>query len=732
MMNWEQQRDNNIAKRDSAMEETRLARMESAVKTGRTLDLPQATAAQIELFAVAPNHFDYVEKLLSDLPRKRQREHFRNVWLRAYRSVKDDGSISFSLGNKQARIANTTLRDVLTNRLEAVFEQYQISVSWLLERKRYSANLAMQKPVDSQGLHFYLLGERQLKEIAYKLALHFNGLQSDFVEDCANQKAVGLLSAVDFSRLSSELHRLCADVCKNIGFPLKSQHRLEEGKRLSVQQQEGELLRVVCEKYWFRTLRSTQKRLIEHLAIGCGEVSAKVSPYISTGALSDYRNQQKANLEYLKQMIIENIDDPSEQVELMAMWQKSSGNPAIRFNEMMNRLRGVDEWATEKGYVSLFLTMTAPSSFHATHNNGTNNKKWKGADPRTTHAYLSKNWAQLRALFAKRGIGFFGMRGVEPHHDATPHWHLLVYVKAEDKEEVIRLFKSKALELDGDEFGAKKHRCRVDEIDPAKGSAVSYIAKYIAKNIYAGNQKDETSDEVEGLKLDENVQRVRAWANLWGIRQFQFYGNPPISVWRELRKLEKWQLDDVDDKTIADAQAVCDVACFASYLELQGGAMAKREDQPLCVEYEESEPNQYGETRKKIVGVKNRFSLASIRTKLKNWVIKKGTVADVAPDANAETTETNKERSDAWTCVSNCNRSEIEQKVKNALLPVGFMINRSQIDLLIKHKRLRLNDFQWICYENDNVFIKEEKIPLFSVKKFSQKVTGFWERLGKM
>ena len=161
MMNWEQQRDNNIAKRDLAMEEARLARMESAVKTGRTLDLPQATAAQIELFAVAPNHFDYVEKLLSDLPRKRQREHFRNVWLRAYRSVKDDGSISFSLGNKQARIANTTLRDggggFWPIVLEAVFEQYRISVSWLLERKHYSANLAMQKPVDSQGLHFYLL-----------------------------------------------------------------------------------------------------------------------------------------------------------------------------------------------------------------------------------------------------------------------------------------------------------------------------------------------------------------------------------------------------------------------------------------------------------------------------------------------------------------------------------------------------------------------------------------------
>ncbi|WP_262404538.1 replication endonuclease [Aggregatibacter actinomycetemcomitans] len=134
-------------------------------------------------------------------------------------------------------------------------------------------------------------------------------------------------------------------------------------------------------------------------------------------------------------------------------------------------------------------------------------KKWQGADPRQTHAYLNKVLQQLCTLFAKRDIGFFGMRGVEPHHDATPHWHLLLYIDARHKDEVIRLFKAKALELDGDEFGAKKHRCRVDEIDKEKGSAVSYIAKYIAKNIYAGKQKDEDSDEVEGLKLDENVQR---------------------------------------------------------------------------------------------------------------------------------------------------------------------------------------------------------------------------------
>ncbi len=45
--------------------------------------------------------------------------------------------------------------------------------------------------------------------------------------------------------------------------------------------------------------------------------------------------------------------------------------------------------------------------------------------------------------------------------------------------------------------------------------------------------------------------------------------------------------------------------------------MTKRCDQPICIEYEECEPNKYGEIRKKIVGVKNRFTEKKIITKLK-------------------------------------------------------------------------------------------------------------------
>ncbi|WP_077421522.1 replication endonuclease [Rodentibacter trehalosifermentans] len=710
MMNWVAERDLNLAKREQAMAEARALMMKSAVKINRTLDNTPATSAQMALFSAAPHQFDYVEKLLSVLPRKRQREHFRNVWLRAFDSVADDGSIAFQFGTKQSAYANSYLREILTKRLKAVFQHYHISLDWLSERDTHSRTVALSKGKHIPQLPFYLLSEHQLKEMAYKLALLFSRLQSDFVNEQAERKAKGEITVDDFGDLVHEMYRLCGEVCADIGFQLPHWHAFLESPFLDVNKIDSDLKKSVCEKHWFRQLKTAQKRLKEHVEIGCGAVSAKVSPYVSQSALSDYRAQRAETMEFLEQMVLENLEDSSEQMPLIDMWKRSSGNPAIRFNEMMNRLRGIDEWAVENDYVSLFLTLTAPSSFHATHNNGTNNNKWQGASPRDTQGYLNKVWAQLRAQFAKRDIGFFGFRGVEPHHDGTPHWHLLIYVAPEHKETVIKLFKKKALELDGEEFGAKKHRCKVDEIDPEKGSAIGYIAKYIAKNIYAGKQADEKSDEVEDLTLRENVMRVSAWANLWGIRQFQFYGTPPISTWRELRKIDDAMASYADDDVLDTGRAVADVGCFGSYLNVQGGAMMKRCDQPICIEYEETEPNKYGETRKKIVGVKNRFSLKTIITKVKNWVIKKGGV--VSTPADSESTETNKAQSAAWTCVSNCNRSKIEHKANQLMLPIGFPLKPRQIDMLMKYGRLRLNDYRWICCENDHVFIEEVKIPL--------------------
>lgn len=711
-MNWELECNANLAKREQAMADARAVMMQSAVNFDRTLDAAQATSAQMELFSVAPHQFDYVEKLLSALPRKRQREHFRHVWLRAFNGVKDDGSIGFKFGNKQAAYANTYLREILTNRLKAVFQHYHISLDWLIDRDAHSQVAALSKGKKGANFPFYLLSEHQLKEMADKLAMLFTKLQSDFVTEQAERKERGEISLDDFTALSREMYRLVGEVCADIGFALPNWVAFIEKPYLDINKIDRDLKKAVCEEHWNRQLKRAQARLKEHIEIGCGAVSAKVSPYISQSALNDYQAKRADNMEFLEQMVLENLEDETERMPLIEMWKHSPSNPLIKWNEMINELRGVDDWANLNNFVPLFWTWTAPSSFHATHESGKNNKKWQGASPRDTQRYLTKAWAQLRAQFAKRGIGFFGYRGVEPHHDGTPHWHLLIYVAPTHKETVNELFRKKALELNGDEFGAKKYRCKIEEIDPEKGSAIGYIAKYIAKNIYAGNQADEKSDEVEDLTLRENVVRVSAWASLWGIRQFQFYGTPSISTWRELRKIDDAMAATADDEVLDIGRTVADVSCFGSYLKVQGGAMTKRCDQPICIEYEECEPNKYGEIRKKIVGVKNRFTEKKIITKLKNWVIKSAKSALGSTALNSESTETNKAHRAAWTCVNNCNRSKIEQQVNLLMLPIGSPLKPSQIDLLMRHGRLRLNDYRWICCENDEVFIKEEKIPL--------------------
>ncbi|MGQ8702867.1 replication endonuclease [Serratia marcescens] len=368
----------------------------------------------------------------------------------------------------------------------------------------------------------------------------------------------------------------------------------------------ADILRMCAEKWWLNQLTNHAKRWSEGLLVALGEVSKKKgkAAYASHNARCNHREQIRRNHEFVKDRELE--DENGERTPLIDKVYASVANPTIRRHELMVRTRGYEEVADRLGYESLFLTLTAPSKYHATTRHGYHNHKWCGALPNETQLYFTSLWEKIRAKLGRKALGYFGTRVTEAHHDGTPHWHMLLFVRQEDRDAIVSIFNDYALREDPGELisaRARKARFHCEVIDKTKGSATGYIAKYISKNI-DGYALDGLLDDETGRPMQESAAAIGAWASLWGIRQFQFLGSVPVSPWRELRKL-----DDHDTALglSVECAAVHDAANkpdWADYVMAQGGPFVKRADLTVRPWYERREQsNDYGEAVKRIRGI---------------------------------------------------------------------------------------------------------------------------------
>ncbi|WP_239658895.1 replication endonuclease [Enterobacter kobei] len=442
------------------------------------------------------------------------------------------------------------------------------------------------------------------------------------------------------------------------------------------------VMRMFNEVWWRGRLRRIAASWREHLQIAVGNVSKKRHAYASKNCVTDWREQKRRTREFLKGLDLE--DEDGNRISLIEKYDGSVANPAIRRCELMTRIRGFENICNELGYVGEFYTLTAPSKYHATTKAGYRNSKWNGASPSDTQSYLTALWARIRAKLHREEIRIFGIRVAEPHHDGTPHWHMLMFMLPEDVERVRLIIRDYAWDEDHHELRsdkAKKARFHAEAIDPEKGSATGYVAKYISKNIDGYALDGETDDE-SGELLKETAPAVSAWAARWHIRQFQFIGGAPVTVYRELRRLSDTETAHGLSVEFAAVHDAADAGDWAGYVNAQGGPFVRRDDLQVRTLYEpRTEFNQYGEETVCIRGVYDSAIGAGtpILTRLTQWKIVPKRAVDLAVDVKGAPAPSR-------SSVNNCTGSESDPPILDLTKPLSRHERRELANRLRKQK----------------------------------------------
>lgn len=351
--------------------------------------------------------------------------------------------------------------------------------------------------------------------------------------DAADSLARRCMERMSMTRTLADARRAMERICEGQGVPSPAA-KVADGPAIA---------RMSCPLWWRRKLRKHQGQTVESAAVRLGLVNKFRGPYISHERLRARQQQNRRNAATLEATTARN--DDGQVFTLAELASKSPANKAIRRAELMTRISGFERYADAEGHQGVFITITCPSRVHRYRllNEGTlaiRNPRYDPREtPRTGHQHLVNVWARSRAELARKGIKPYGFRISEPQHDETPHWHLLMFVSPDQTDSLASILSKQALKDCGNEPGAEEHRFDFKLIDKAKGTAAGYIAKYVAKNIDGAH----IGSDLDGRPAAAAAERVDAWASTWRIRQFQQVGGPPVSVWRELRRIRSVPLD---------------------------------------------------------------------------------------------------------------------------------------------------------------------------------------------
>jgi len=550
---------------------------------------------------------------------------------------------------------------------------------------------------------------------------------------------------------------------------------------LPVEFMEIALLKAKCEKWWARKLKTVRKRYLELLEIATGQVGKDlvrtnnnrvikrkgISPYSSKNAQAEFAESQKSGRQYLEKLELES--DKGVVIDLINAVDSGMANPVNRRNELMLRIRETEELANEMGYVGIFYTLTCPSKYHP------NSEKWNGSSPKEAQAYLVKTWGRARAKLNRIGLNYFGTRVAEPHADGCPHWHMMLFMKPEhvqtanaiirkyfineDRDELIKRYdnrkslfktylqkrkawgykKSQGIKAKAPEKFYRTFSPRFTSIkmDPKKGTAAGYIAKYISKNI-DGYQVTDHEDDETGENI--SVNPVLAWASTWGIRQFQFQGSPSVTVYRELRRVRQ----PVEQDELERVRLAADTSQWKEFVKLMGGMCIGRnanfktayEETPFGNDYAEvvrrvkgvfSNADDNARANRELTGQYSVNSYASLITRDTEWVKQlKGTAELKRAEGLGFVGAANQ----SWTSGNNCTPSNTATRAETKIRQLG--LSEKELIELQKGKRLLIDGLIYQLSGNQlRIFDGDERIDKQKKAEINQFAHAFARKDGK-
>ncbi|EHZ2725189.1 replication endonuclease [Vibrio parahaemolyticus] len=418
------------------------------------------------------------------------------------------------------------------------------------------------------------------------------------------------------------------------------------------------IVRLMDEAFWRRAIGRIVVAVFENARRAAGMVSPHSSPYASNSACEWLTIRQDRQREWIELMAIES--ESGDVVDLKTVIDSSQSNPANRRHELMTRIAGCQEYAESNDHVAIFVTMTSPSRFHRLKQHGKywiENSKFDGANPKDAHAWLSHGWNLFRAWADYRELVYYGMRVVEPHQDGTPHWHGVFFMPLEHVKafiaglEVYQFREPKDLYFEDGTPRTKAMKARFDAklIDKSAGGAVAYLAKYISKNVDGYALEGEVDRDNKRAKLQETVKNVTAWSRTFCFRQFQFQKTPPVTIWRELRRIDEEQEYCLFEK----ARRAADCGFFSAYMDYMGGHRLRSSERPIRLVTKERE-NKYGEIVTVTDGVEGSGLL--VYTRETEWkLIKKDSDLSEASEGSGSDRP--------WSSGNNCRIPPKSQKI---------------------------------------------------------------------